>query len=212
MTSPEQIPLPEQNKKEDPLAKLRGLLEKKSELVREELKKESMSMKKMEKFKDSLLGLDLDGFIKMFSLDSGQKRDEKPEEYEMDDFQKQAELENSIREFLDAKDDLDSESKRKLWDQIYKENWLKALEHSFQELQYELETLELLKKSKTMEKGELVPLTENEEKLLRYSDPDSINKTKTVKRLTAGLQALKSFKFDERRLKELEDRFKKVKK
>ena len=226
MPSPEQISLPEKNSSEqpleqvpkpeaDPLARLRKLLEKPE--AKEEPKEKSITVGKLEEFKKFLEALDTDKFIRMPSPHELYSRSwdwESMSPSKQEALKETAEEEDRnralVKEFLSAKDNLNSKSKRKLWDQIYKETWLKKIERSFQELEHELEILELRKKDLQMKKGKPVLLKEGEEEKLRHGFPGP-TKEESIARLTAGLQTLRDFGFDEEKLKDFEARLKKAK-
>ena len=116
-----------------------------------------------------------------------------------------AEVEDFCREFLNAKESLDSNTKRKLWEKIYKENWQPYLQNTFTILKNDLQELELKKKMRRSPEQEI---STEELNFLRSNKSDK----HLINELSFGISQLKKFSFPEEKLKELENQFKKVKK
>ena len=217
MLSPEQISLPEKNLSEQPfeqapkpevdsLAGLRKLLEKPEAKKEPESEVKSMTIGEMEKIQELLNSVSAS---RILGRDLRSNRQYETREKELERVLKE---DSQILDFLGSKPNFDSNTKRKLYRQIMEKDWNPKLEKAGRELESEIELLELWGKERTQS------LTEEEkskkdfllvEKLSDSQFPQSGVKERE-RLIKTGLFCLRAFGFDQQRLNELEERFKKA--
>ena len=81
-----------------------------------------MTIGRMEEFHNFILKLSQDKFLGG-DLPNYYSKFNEPPQRTTEKLYELAEVEDFCREFLNAKESLDSNTKRKLWEKIYKENW-----------------------------------------------------------------------------------------
>jgi len=163
-----------------------------------------MTIGRMEEFHNFILKLSQDKFLGG-DLPNYYSKFNEPPQRTTEKLYELAEVEDFCREFLNAKESLDSNTKRKLWEKIYKENWQPFLQNTFTILKNDLQELELKKKMRRSPEQEI---STEELNFLRSNKSDK----HLINELSFGISQLKKFSFPEEKLKELENQFKKVKK
>lgn len=156
---------------------------------------EAMTIGRMEEFRELLNNIDMETFL-------GQR--EGGYSHEKEKIKKGQEL---IKEFLSAKDGLDSNSKEKLYNHILEENWKPKLERVFDKISEELKGLEILRDGRDKD---YQSLSDEEMKIYMHL---LLHATKTglARQIDAELKKLEEFGFDEQRLNGLKEQLRALK-
>ena len=182
----------------DYLKKQLGMSEQseKPELPEQEKKEvvEAMTIGKMEEFKELLNNMDVETFLGLKKLRGWDEYAKKQQQEEQD----------LIKKFLSAKENLDSNTKEKLYGHIFEENWKPKLEEAFNKITEELKELEIILKGKKDPNS----LSEEEKKTYEYLSSRLITKTALTRTIDAELKKLEEFGFDEQRLNGLKEQLK----
>lgn len=170
-------------------------LEPSEQQEQEEVK--SMTVGRMEDVRD-LLKIDAKTFVEIFL---GRKKT-----YDTSEKQQLEREQSLIKEFLSAEENLDSNTKKKLYHHIFEENWKPKLEEITNLVERQMQ--ELARMKELNQKGGL----SEEEGAELYRLQTENTKTGRLRELADGIKVLADFGFDEQKLKELKERLKSLKK
>lgn len=195
MKSAEQMSLPEK-KQEDPLARLRKIMEKQETPKEKEPEVKSMTVGKLEELQKLLITIDPDTFL-----------NRKTGKYWSEEELKAAH--DLLKEVISVREKLDSNTKKKLYRHI-EERWKAKSEEAFSRLEKEVRYLEL-----GVKKRELGYLLLSSEEINQLNELDSLglgrkSRNQLLEELNKGIATLREFGIDEQKLKALEERFRKT--